>query len=174
MLTLTILSLDLFGCLSGFWVQTVPVASRNHAIVDRHIGDVTVPKGVSAGCVSSLLHIPWLSPFIWGKITQNPQSRYSKGAQLNSSARFVTSTWPPQNGGLDWLVDPGRSWLARQRPEFTLDQRKFLPRYRKKRSSSHQLTLSPNSRLGLLCVRQRMELPNPHEYAFCQRFRVNQ
>ena len=33
------------------------------------------------------------------------------------------------------------------------------------RSFPHQLTLSRNSRLALLCVRQRTELPNPREFA---------
>ena len=171
MLTLTNLSLELFGWLSGFWVQTVPGASRNHAIVDRHTGEATVRKGVSAGCVSSLLHITWLSPFIWGKITQNPQSGYPKGAQLNGSARFyvalaTTERWPRL-----------ACWPQSRLAGASGDQ--SLPSFsRVTGGGGKRLPTSVNFKFELTirvwCGRQRMELPNLHESVFYQRFRVNQ
>ena len=71
--------------------------------------------------------------------------------------RLACWSWSPL-----WLKQPGSTSIS-----------VGICRISELRVSPHRLTLSQNSRLGLWCGQQRMELPNPREFSCYQCTRVH-
>jgi hypothetical protein len=121
------------------------------------------PKG-DADRAPSLHHFrPWHLPYIWGKITEKPQSGHPKGARLLSAqldsfdrlghrqAMSSTGLLAPASLGL-------RVW-RRGQPSVSVG----LCRVAVLGGSPRQVTLSRNSRSELWRGRRRMEHPDPRE-----------
>jgi hypothetical protein len=145
--------------------------SQKHVIVDRHIGEATVPEGWSAGHAPLLLYT-WHLPYSWGNITEKPQQGIWKvpSCTVLGTIREVkvatVKQWPTRLACWSWSP----LWL--KQPRYTLISIGTC-QVAKLRISPHQLTLSQNSQLRLQCGQQRMELPNPREFSCYQCTRVH-
>jgi hypothetical protein len=155
----------LVGRFSGIWTQSGIVIAFKCATVYRHFGEAAVPEGECGPCpVFASVYTPAFALQL-RKITVKPQVGIAeKRLTEDCWARFVWSTWWPFHGRTRPVCWPSPP-LACASDGLGHPSVRYPPSCRNK-GFPHQPTLSRNSRLGIWCGRQIMELLNPREFAY--------